>query len=191
MTGSSLDFLFSQDESLARLEGAVRLDRPLRLRGPGGRPFVVEAKTRRALLVGQNEGLGPLLHLAAQLVRRSLDVTLVVPRTPESPFMPASALPPEVEYVTPGEGDLLERLGGLLEWADALYLATASDQLPAILTLLRRRLLRMRKGFAQALLAPPLMPCGIGACDLCTVRTPSGYRRACRDGLVFDLLSLV
>ena len=190
MAGSTLDVLFSDPESLAWLEDTVRLDRPLRLRGPGGRPFAVEAKTRRALLVGQTEGLGSLLHLAADLVRRGIDVTLVVPRISDSPSMPASALPPEVEYVTPGEDDLLDALGGLLEWADALYLATAPDQLPSILTLLRRRLLRLRKGFAQVLLAPPPMPCGIGACDLCTVRTTAGYRRACRDGLVFDLLSL-
>jgi len=190
-TGYTLDFLFSHPDSLSRLEGVLRLDRPLRLRGPSGRPFAVEAKTRRALLVGQSEGLGPLLHLAAELVRRGRDVTLVVPRISDGPLMPASALPPEVEYVTPGEDDLLEKLAGLLEWADALYLATAADQLPAILTLLRRRLLRLRKGFAQVLLAPLPMPCGIGACDLCIVRTSAGYRRACRDGLVFDLLSLV
>ena len=190
-TGSTLDFLFSHPEPLARLEGMVRLDQPLRLRGPSGRPFAVEAKTRRALLVGQTDGLGPLLHLAANLVRRGMDVTLVVPRIPDSLFMPASTLPPEVEYVTPSESDLLETVSGLLEWADALYLATAPEQLPAILTLLRRRLLRLRKGFAQALLAPPPMPCGIGACDLCAVRTSAGYRRACRDGLVFDLLLLV
>jgi len=121
-----------------------------------------------------------------------MDVTLVVPRIAERPVMPASALPPEVEYVTPAADDLLETLSGLLEWADALYLATAADQLPAILTLLRRRLLRLRKGFAQVLLLPPpSMPCGIGACDLCIVRTSGGFRRACRDGLVFDLLSLV
>ncbi|MGH2410475.1 MAG: hypothetical protein ACRDGS_08925 [Chloroflexota bacterium] len=190
-SGTTLDILFTRAESLASLEGVIRLDLPLRLRGPGGRPFNVEGKTRRALLLGQDEGLGPLLHLAADLVRRGVDVTLIVPRASESHAMPASALPLEVEYVTPGNDEVLERLEGLLDWADALYLAIPPDQLPAILDLLRRRLLRLRKGFAQALLAPPPMPCGIGACDLCTVRTTAGYRRACRDGLVFDLLSLV
>jgi len=191
MSGGALDLLFTTPSSLEDLERALRLDRPLRLRGPAGRPFAVESKTRRALLLASGAGLGPLLHLAGDLVQRGLDVTLVAPQASGTAPMPAAALPPEIEYATPAEDAFLGSLDGLLEWADALYLAMATDQLPAILTLLRRRLLRLRKGFAQALLPPPPMPCGVGSCDLCTVRTPSGYRRACRDGLVFDLLSLV
>ena len=104
---------------------------------------------------------------------------------------------PEVEYVLPpdaegyGDGALLGAVDELLPWADQLFLALPQALLPPLLDTLRRRLLRLRKGFAQALLLPGLLPCGVGACDLCTLPTRDGYRRLCRDGLVFELLSLV
>ncbi len=111
--------------------------------------------------------------------------------------MPASILPPEVEYVLPvpdaaegSSGALLRAVEGALTWADALYVALPEEMLPLLVNLMRRHLLRLRKGFAQALLLPPALPCGVGACDLCVIATRHGYRRQCRDGLVFDLLSL-
>ena len=59
---------------------------------------------------------------------------------------------------------LVTTLERILPWADQLFLALPDEYLPEILTLLRRRLLRLRKGFAQALIAPALLPCGVGAC---------------------------
>ncbi|MGH2345721.1 MAG: hypothetical protein ACRDG4_10880, partial [Chloroflexota bacterium] len=173
------------------LDRAIRFDRPLRLVGPGGRGFVVEGRTRRALLVGSGTGVGALLQLTTLLLGRGLDVTFVWAAEGKNGAMPAGALSPEVEYVTPEPDHLLTNLEQLLPWADALYLALPTDLLPPVASLLRRRLPRLRKGFAQSLIPPPAMPCGVGACDLCTVRTSGGYRRACRDGLVFDLQALV
>jgi Iron-sulfur cluster binding domain of dihydroorotate dehydrogenase B len=82
------------------------------------------------------------------------------------------------------------RIETLLLWADSLYLALDFESLPHILNALRRGLMRLRKGFAQAIVLPDLLPCGVGACDPCTIVTREGYRRVCRDGLVFDLLTL-
>ena len=42
---------------------------------------------------------------------------------------------------------------------------------------------------AQALLVPP-MACGVGACRGCAVQVARGFRLACTDGPVFDLLEL-
>lgn len=187
--GETLDILFPEAGALSLLEDTVRLDRPLRLYGPAGRLFAIEGGTRRALLAGGGAGLGPLLFLAAMLIRRGLDVTFITARD-EPGYPPAAALPPEVEYVpTPGD-QVLARIEELLPWADALYLALPPTALPAVVALLRRRLLRLRKGFAQALIPPLPLPCGVGACDLCVIRAAGGYRRACKDGLVFDLLAL-
>jgi dihydroorotate dehydrogenase electron transfer subunit len=189
LVGDSVDVLLPDVEAAADLDRALRLDRPLRVLGPAGRGFVVEGRTRRALLVGSGPGLGSLLMLTAVLLGRGLDVTFVWAGTGVQ-AMPAGALPPEVEYVTPEPERFLSSIEERVTWADALYLALPSALAPAVASLLRRRLLRLRKGFAQALLSPPAMPCGVGACDLCTVRTLGGYRRACRDGLVFDLQAL-
>ena len=171
--------------------------RPVYLLGPAGRAFTVEARTRRALLVGGGAGLGPMLFLSSQLLERGVEVTFVAARDADGPAMPASILPPEVEYILPVpdgtedlSGALLRAVEGTLTWADALYVALPEEVLPLLVNLMRRQLLRLRKGFAQALLLPPLLPCGVGACDLCIIATRHGYRRQCRDGLVFDLLSL-
>jgi dihydroorotate dehydrogenase electron transfer subunit len=168
----------------------------LRVLAPLGRPFVIDGRTRRAVLVGTAAGLAPLLFLARSLVADGLEVTLIALFPLAADAMPGSALPHEVEYLA-----ISEEAGGvaglnaatdpLIPWADALYLALPMDRLPSILTLLRRRLLRLRKGYAQALLVPSLLPCGVGACDMCPVEAHSGTRRLCRDGLVFDLLTLI
>jgi hypothetical protein len=191
VAGTSLDLLFTEPGKLEGLEAVLRLDRPLRVFGPAGRGFSIDSRTRRALVMGSGEGLGSLLLLTTELLRRAADVTFIsTAEHPERPA-PAGALPHEVEYLTPAPERRLAQLEELLPWADALYLAVAPPLLPEILTLLRRRLLRLPKGFAQALVRPVLVPCGVGACDLCIIETTKGYRRACRNGLVFDLPSLI
>jgi NAD(P)H-flavin reductase len=45
------------------------------------------------------------------------------------------------------------------------------------------------KRFAQALIVPPMI-CGVGACQGCAVAVAGGFRLACTDGPVFDLLEL-
>lgn len=189
--GATLDLLFADSRDLARLETTLRLERPLRLLGPAGRGFSIDGRARRALVAGNGEGLGALLFLTFELLQRGLDVTFVSTAEDPERHAPASALPHEVEYLTPEPSRLSAQLEALLPWADALYLAVSQPLLPDILTLLRRRLLRLPKDFAQALIRSVPVPCGVGACDLCTVRTAAGYRRACRDGLVFDLSALV
>lgn len=171
--------------------------RTLRVVGPLGKGFSADSRTRRALLAGSGAGLGPLIYLARTLVERGVEVTFVGRPEPEGRSMPGTLLPPEVEYVLPPgalgyeDGAALATVDELLPWADQLFLALPQALLPPLLDTLRRRLLRLRKGFAQALVLPGLLPCGVGACDLCTLPTRDGYRRLCRDGLVFELLSLV
>ena len=169
------------------------LGEELALLGPAGRPFALDPKTRRAVLLADAAGAGTLLTLAAHLLERGVEVAFLAADAAAVP-MPAALLPPEVEYqVQPAADDGWAAAGPiqeLLQWGDQLFVALPSDRLPGLLDAVRRRLLRLRKGFAQALLVPPALPCGVGACDLCTVPTREGWRRACRDGLVFDLLSL-
>ncbi len=171
-------------------------DLPLTVIGALGRPFVVDSRARRVLLVGAGT-LGPLLYLARQCIDQGLEVTFVVGYEIGSMPPPSAALPHEVEYLAVATEPRSERADALLAtveplvtWADALYVSLPPTPVRDLLTLLRRRLLHLRKGFAQALIAPVLLPCGVGACDLCAITTRAGTRRLCRDGLVFDLLEL-
>jgi len=169
----------------------------IRVLGPVGRPFALDRRDRRALLVDGGSPLAPLLYLVQHLVERGLEVTYLACRRPQVAPVPARALPPEIEYVHLDlEADtdtrpLSRALDDLVPWADGLYASVGADQLPAIAHALRRRLLRLRKGFAQAFIMPTALPCGVGACDLCATKAAGRSLRPCKDGLVFDLLDLV
>jgi hypothetical protein len=135
--------------------------------------------------------------LVHRLVEQGLEVTYLALVQEGAAPVAAAVLPPEIEYyaVDARQGDagglpMARALDGLVPWADAVYVSVATEHLYIIVSALRRKLLRLRKGFAQALVVPDSLACGVGACDLCTITTRDGYRRACRDGLVFDLLSL-
>jgi dihydroorotate dehydrogenase electron transfer subunit len=175
-----------------------RGDRTLRILGPVGRPFTVDPRTRRALLVDGGSVQSPLLLLVHRLVELGVEVTYIaVTRDGEYP-VPSSVFPPEIEYHiveddkrSAAKPSLVESLDNFVPWADAMYVSVGQQQIHAIINVLRRRLMRLRKGFGQALVMPDLLACGVGACDLCTIATRDGYRRLCRDGLVFDMLSLI
>jgi dihydroorotate dehydrogenase electron transfer subunit len=168
-------------------------DEHLTVVGPVGRPFQLDARARRILLVGERHGVGALLALAHELARRGTETTFLSWPDARDARLPAVALPQEVEYVltSSDEAAILRQVDALASWADQLFLAVAPQLLPQTISLLRRRLLRVRRGYAQALFAPQMLPCGVGACDLCAIRLREGYRRLCRDGLVVDLLSLL
>jgi NAD(P)H-flavin reductase len=172
--------------------------RTIRIVGPIGRPFTVDSRTRRALLVDGGSVLAPLLLLVHQLIEQGIEVTYIAVKRDDQHLVPSSVFPPEIEYHIvednnsgPSEPALAKSLDNFVPWADAMYVSVGQEDIQVIINVLRRRLLRMRRGFAQALVMPDLLACGIGACDLCTIATREGYRRLCRDGLVFDLLSLI
>jgi dihydroorotate dehydrogenase electron transfer subunit len=180
------------------LVGEPRPGLALHLLGPCGQPFNVDRRARRALLLGAGAGSGALLFLAQRLVDEGQDVTFIGAATEQEGVVPASLLPHDVEFLavpteegqTPGD-PLVSVAEPLLAWADAIFIALPMHFLDPLTRALRRRLLRLRKGYAQALVLSGWLPCGVAACDLCTIPTREGYRRLCRDGLVFDLLNLV
>lgn len=187
-----LDLLHASPATARRSRERWVVGQDVLLAGPGGRSFQIDGRSRRVLAVGEGSACAALLLLSRALVGRGLEMTFIGTGADGVAPMPGSLLPPEVEYqpATGGPDRLLHTIEEVLPWADQLVLALPQALLLPVIGLLRRRLLRLRKGFAQALLTPGLLPCGVGACDLCTIRTREGYRRLCRDGLVFDLLSL-
>jgi NAD(P)H-flavin reductase len=60
---------------------------------------------------------------------------------------------------------------------------------PALAEVVREVRIRSVKRFAQALIVPPIV-CGVGACQGCAVTVAGGFKLACTDGPVFDLLEL-
>lgn len=92
------------------------------------------------------------------------------------------------------DAKLLQALGNqlsddTLRWADILALGLPQEILPVIAQRIRSARLNWNEGMAQALLLPP-PACHVGVCGVCSVPTRQGYRLACVDGPVFDLLHL-
>lgn len=192
---STIDCVAQDADTAARWRIVAGCSLPLIVTGPLGKGFTIDNRARRALLVDAGSSGAPLLWLARFLVGKGIEVVyLASPGESTSP-LPASALPAEVEFRLTGDRgssgqDLLRSIEQISSWPDALYVAGGRRLVLDLASLLRRRLLRLPRGFAQAILVPRHVVCGVGACGLCFVETRAGPRRLCRDGLVFDLLDL-
>jgi dihydroorotate dehydrogenase electron transfer subunit len=151
----------------------------LQLRGPLGHGFSPPGVLRRLALAGLDEGLARLQPLLQNALAQGAAVALFTDHAPPS-------LPSAVE-VNP-----LETLDEALAWADYLALDLPAQALPGLSTLLGlERGLRHLPCPAQALVGLPL-PCGgVADCGACAVETRRGWKLACHDGPVFDLLDLL
>ncbi len=170
--------------------------------GPLGRPFTLDASSRRLVMVGGGYGVAPLVALATQALGRGCEVVLLVGAATAEYVFPADELPPEVEYAVAtmdnslGHGgyvtDLLPRY---LEWSDAIYACGPTPMLEAVARIARPAAfgvagaMRSRKPIELAM--EQHMGCAMGVCLGCVVKTRHGYQRVCRDGPVFPAHELI
>jgi dihydroorotate dehydrogenase electron transfer subunit len=172
--------------------------------GPVGFGFGIPPGTRNLLCLGEEAAAWMLLPLVAQAVEPpgadgrpgGLVVTLAVEALGSRDLLPASRLPPTVEYhlaTLDGSQGRRGRLGGLLNellaWADVVCAAGSLafyDRLHAAVQAARYN---PPRGFCQVHHAGQIL-CGVGSCQACRVDLATGRRRACLRGPVFDLLDL-
>jgi dihydroorotate dehydrogenase electron transfer subunit len=195
------DPLLRRPRWVARVEGedvwlwgadeGARLGQPIDLLGPLGRGFEIAPSSRSLLLVGQGDGLGPLLALADQAAGRELSVTLLAGFPSAERALPAAWVAPQVEYLlatadgSAGHaGAAVDLVPDYLGWADEVF-AGGPPELPGALA---RAVAGTSKRVQVAL--DGWRGCGTGLCDGCLVRTGGGPRRVCRDGPVFALADL-
>jgi len=171
--------------------------------GPLGCGFEVLTEAHRLLLVADTAHLPVLLPLTQSRNRvfqkkpgfsSSVALLLSVPTAAELP--PLRLLPPalEVHIVTADgsaghPGSSLDFFPDLVRWADCVCIAQDPAIYPALAEVVREVRMRPAEHFAQALVVPP-MACGVGACQGCAVEVTHGFKLACTDGPVFDLLEL-
>jgi NAD(P)H-flavin reductase len=151
----------------------------LQLRGPLGRGFTPPTNLRRLALASLDESIARLQPLLQEALDQGAAVALFTNHA-------LPGLPSAVE-VNP-----LEMLKEALTWADYLALDISSQKLPALSQLLGLdRATRVLPCPAQALVHLA-MPCGgLADCGACGVETRSGWKLACSDGPVFDLINLL
>ncbi len=190
---NELGFLIrpSQDPAMVWL-AAQPAGAELDLIGPLGRGFVADAHQRRILLAADGAAES-LLALISPALARQASITLLLHARQRAELLPASALPPAIEYYTscddPQSGlpaAMDDELARALSWADGLYLAGSTAFLARAKVAVTAARFMVTRGFAQAV-APAPLPCGVGACLACLVDTGRGLHRACVRGPVFDL----
>ncbi len=177
--------------------------------GPLGRGFRLGEtghSPARLLLMAEVQRLPWLMPLT----QAASGVALVIEAATRGQLPPMTWFPPTLEltlvtldgstgYLGPLEATgasptgmerALPRVEELIAWADCICVAAALDRYRNLARLINDIRLLPNADFAQALVRIP-MPCGVGVCDVCRVRTRHGERRACVDGPVFDLLDFL
>lgn len=173
--------------------------------GPLGRGFRIDHPARLLLIAEAT-----MLPLLRPLYQAASSVALVVEATTRAQLPPAVQFPLALEltlvtrdgsegYLGPLEQEGpaptgLERVGSrlreLIVWAERICLACTPERYPSLAQIVEEVRFQAQADFAQALYQVT-MPCGVGACDVCRVKTRRGERQACLDGPVFDLLDLL
>lgn len=151
----------------------------LQLRGPHGNGFNPPANLRRLALASLGQDIARLQPLLLEALEQDAAVALFADHT--LPSLPSAV-----------EANPLEALGEALTWADYLALDLPAQRIPDLGGLLRvERRARNLPCPAQALVYLP-MPCGgLADCGACAVETRGGWKLACDDGPVFDLIDLL
>lgn len=172
--------------------------------GPIGNGFAVPPGTRNLLCLGEAEMSWTLLPLIEQAAAppafggrpAGLAVTVAVEGLRQRDLVPATRLPPTVEYhlaTLDGSQGHRGRLEALLPdwlaWADAVCAAGSLAFYQRLADAVQAVRFRLERGFAQVLYEAPML-CGYGACQSCRVDLATGRRRACLRGPVFDLVDV-
>ena len=185
------------------------------LLGPLGRPFEVDPRSQRLLLVAGGLGMAGVRMLADEAIRAGRQVTLLFGAASAREVYPSTLLPDEIEYVVATDDGSLGHHGFVTElvpdyeaWADQAFACGPAPMLAALARLAASRRDRLgvaklgrrrgggrsdpvgspaarRKAFLQVSMEQN-MGCAVGACLGCVVMSTSGTpQRVCREGPVF------
>jgi dihydroorotate dehydrogenase electron transfer subunit len=164
--------------------------------GPVGRGYIIGPGAHNLLCVGEGEAAWSLLPAVVGADAAGLSTALAVQTTSARDRIPPGRLPAAVEYRAAtsdgsyGAPGLLDSsLGEWLGWADAVLAAGSLEFYGQLTEAIRAVRFGVSRGFAQVL-HPQTFFCGVGACRCCVADLPSGRRRVCLRGPVFDLLDL-
>jgi len=143
--------------------------------GPIGNGFNPPSTARRWLLASFKQHPDRLLPLIDLGLGKGVTISLLCNHQPLN-------LPPQVELNPEPEE--------ALAWAQYLVIHTSIEALPAATETLGLSGREAAPCPAQVLIEIP-MPCGLGVCQACAIRSRKGTKLVCADGPVFDLQALI
>jgi dihydroorotate dehydrogenase electron transfer subunit len=183
----------------------------VRLDGPIGRGFRVDARSRHLLLVCDGSGIARVRALLDEAISGGRQVTLLLGVGSAAEVLPSWLLPDEAEYgVATADGSLGHR-GDVTDlvlhyeaWADQCFAAGAWSMLERLAVLARGRDARLgvarlgrrpgRRGTVETarraswlqVALPHEASCALGVCLGCVVDGTDGPMRVCREGPAFS-----
>ncbi len=153
--------------------------------GTVGKPFKFRKTLRSVLLIAYDSEPTPLLMTIPYLLAQRVGVTLLL--FGEGRKYTTQHLPPEVE-VLQGEDDLqwANRVT-TVGWADQVFVACRDDdQFTRIWHLFHELRADIPANYLWGVFRPTL-PCGVGACSACMVKTKEGLHLVCTEGAALDM----
>ncbi len=159
--------------------------------GPIGEPFRFRRSLRNILLMVYHTPPAPLLLTLKPLLAKEVSVTMVLMGTAKD--YDTQHLPPEVEVVRAEEDLTWPDMVMTLGWADQVFvLVGQGDELSyfsQVMTLVRERRVDIPENYIFGVFQN-VLPCGVGACYACILKTKEGTKLQCIDGPAFDLTTL-
>ncbi len=153
-----------------------------------GQPFRYRRTLRSVLMIALDTAPTPLLFSIPALLVNHVNVTLVLLGTAVN--YKTEHLPPEVEILHGDEQMNWANRVTTIGWADQVFVVVnPADEMTyftRVLELFRQLRADLPSNYLFGVFQPPL-PCGVGACGACVIRTKGTSHFACEQGPAFDL----
>ena len=163
----------------------------LSLMGPIGKAFKFRRKLRNILLVAYDSAPTSLLMMLPTLLANDASVTMVMMGSARQ--YDSSHLPEEIEIVQAEDDLSWQDMVMTLGWADQVFVAVGPGKelrnFADVLRLARQRRNDVPANFIFGVFQRQL-PCAVGACYACMLRSKDGSKLQCVDGPAFDLTAL-
>ncbi len=158
------------------------------LLGIVGQPYRFRRTLRNVLLIAYDCEPTPLLMPIPSLLATKVSVTLLL--LGSAARYETGHLPPEVEVIH-GDAELnWPNRVTTVGWADQVFVAVSPDNEQASFRQIWQLFGELRAEIPNNYLFGvfrPILPCGIGACSACCVRSQNVVVPVCTDGPAFDL----
>ena len=159
--------------------------------GPIGKPIRFRRKLRNILLIAMDTAPGPLLMALPTLLASDSSVTMVL--MGDARKYDTGHLPEEIEIANAEDDMTWSDMVMTLGWADQAFVLAAPgaehDKFAALMRLVRERRNDVPANSIFGIFQRDL-PCGVGACYACAMRSGAGLQLQCLDGPAFDLTAL-
>ena len=189
-SGTRIEVLYEVVGKSTRILSERKTGEYLDVIGPLGSGFDLKMKNQTSLLIGGGMGVAPLIFLSRKLKGHKLALIGAKAKNHIHCEKEFRKLGCEVKISTDDgsrgfKGKVTELLKKILLTTYDLRLTTifACGPRPMLKEVAR---ISKEKNIPAQLSLEEHMACGIGACLGCVVKTKDGYRRACKDGPVFD-----